>query len=100
MVVLRSRWPSRSWMVRRETSSTDGPLDHRLVEVVATSLSRLVVDVETGGGEHPLPDPGPPGRGKLAGQGPGKLDPAGAAGDVGLRPRSSSHVESRLRTSR
>ena len=54
----------------------EGTLEHRLVEVVAAALAGLSVDVETRGGEDPLPSPLAPGVGVLARQSPRQFHPS------------------------
>ena len=58
-------------------------LQHGFVQVVAAALTGLAVQVRTGGGEDPLPDPLAAGVGVFAAEGPGQLDPAGAAAEIG-----------------
>jgi len=61
-----------------------GALYHGLVQVMTAALARGAVEVEAGGRKDPLPRPLPAGVRILAGQGPGQLDPAGTACQVGL----------------
>ena len=54
----------------------DGALQRGLVEVVPPPLTGLPVDIDTGGGENPLPGSLAAGVGVLPGQCPRQLDPA------------------------
>ena len=76
----RSRPPSAS----RQAGHTSHALHHGLMQMVAAALTGGPVEVVPRSGEDPLPGPLAAGVRVLAGQGPGPLDPAGAASQVGL----------------
>lgn len=60
------------------------PLQHGLVQVVPTPLAGDAIHVEAGRGEHPLPDPLPPGVRVFARQRPRELHPPGSAPQIAL----------------
>ncbi len=60
------------------------PLEHGLVQVVPAPLAGDAVEVDAGGGEHPLPRPLASRVRVLAGERPGKLNPARAMLEVAL----------------
>src|SRR6266404_4127219 len=69
---------------RRAYSVADGALEDGFVEMMAPVLPGLVITVQPGGGEHPLPRPLPSRVRVLPAEAAWQLDPAGAAGDVAL----------------
>jgi len=69
---------------RREDCAAHGVLQDGFVQVVASLLACLALDVVSRGGEDPLPGPLAGGGRDLLGERAGELDPAGAAHEVAL----------------